>query len=657
MILNKLFKQLINELLAPDVIKTRKIADISRFWYTTLVLLFSFVLVMVINQVFSLRIFGFLPITTAYSYYLIGIFTAAMFIVFPAIEKHLDRIPFYDVILFFVSLVVSVYFGLNAEDIIQLGWEMEAPPIPTYFSFIIWFLIIEAVRRTTGLMLALVCAVFSFYPLYCESLPTLISGIGFDIFETARNHAMGADAILGVPTSTLGTLLIGFLLFGVVLTTTGGGPFFLDIAQGLLGHKPGGPAKVAVLSSALFGSISGSAVANVVTTGSITIPAMKKTGIEPQYAAAVEACASTGGTIAPPIMGAAAFVMASFLGVAYAEVVYAAIIPAILYYTGLFFQIDFYSYRVGLKGMPKDELPSVKETFKQGWYYIFAILVLFYFLFVVRVDSWAPFYASALLIVLSAINQKTRYDFKKFIGTIYEFGLVVGRIVAMLAAIGLIIGALSRTGVALSFSRELVVATHDVFALLVTGALASFILGMGMVSVAVYIFLAIIMVPALVAFGINPMAAHFFVLYWGVVSFITPPVALASYTAAGIANSDPLKTGLVAMRMGMLLYVLPFFFVYNPALLAQGAPLQIMTVFVSALIGLYFISAGFEGYIHKIGALPWISRACFFVGGMMILLPETVTDFVGVGTVLLTFFLTKYYKNKTADNSCKELNN
>lgn len=622
---------------------TRNIKNISTPWYVVLILMFSASLIIVINQVFSLRLLGFFPMGNAYNFYLVGILLGAVFIMYPATENTVNRITWSDKLLFGLSFAICFYFAHHALDIIRFGWELIAPPLPTALSVILWLLVLEGGRRTAGVFLTLVCLFFSLYPLFSDRFPGMFSGISFTFAETMRNHAMSTDAIFGVAISTLGTTLIGFLLFGVVLSGTGGGKFFLNLAQSLMGHKPGGPAKVAVIGSALFGSISGSAVANVMTTGPITIPLMKRTGMSPTYAAAVEACASTGGVLAPPIMGAAAFIMASFLGVPYATIVAAAIIPTLLFFVGLFFQIHFYALKSNLQGLPQEELPSLKKTLKEGWHYIFGIVVLVYFLFVRRLDSWAPFYASATLVALSMISKEDRLGFRDLIHLIYEYGVTVGRIVALLAAVGLVIGALSRTGVALSFSRELVIITDSVFVVLLTGALAGFILGLGMVSVAVYIFLAIVMVPALIRLGVDPMAAHFFVLYWGVVSFITPPVSLASFTAAAIANADAFKTSLHAMRLGGMLYILPFFFVYNPAMLGQGSWGEILKLLIVGIAGLYFIAAGYEGFLPILGSLNIFVRVIFFIGGMLMVLPELTTSVIGIVIVSLTIIVMKKF--------------
>lgn len=615
---------------------------LGAFWQSLFSVLSFIAILLVINQVFKLGVLGFKPIDTGYLYFLLACYLSAAFIIYPGSSKTEDRMPWYDMILVALSVVVNIYFGLHALDIIQFGWEYSAPLVPTVFAVILWVLVLEGVRRSSGKVLAAICLVFSLFPIFTHYLPGFLEGQPFDFITTARIHTMSINSILGVPFTVVGTLLVGFMFFGVVLSKTGGGDFFFALAEALLGHARGGPAKVAVISSAFFGSLSGSAISNVVTTGTLTIPAMKRIGYAPHYAGAVEACASTGGTIMPPIMGAAAFVMASFLGVTYGEIVIAAIIPSLLYYLGLLFQVDLHARKIGLKGAPKEELPKLGEVIKSGWYYLFVLIVLVYLLFNMRVEAWAPFYASALLLVIANIKKETRLNFAKLVDIINETGKVLANLVTILAAVGLLVGSLSVTGVAFSFSRELVMSVQgNVLLLLLFGALTSFILGFGMTSTAVYIFLAIVMVPALVAVDIHPIAAHFFVLYWGIVSYITPPVALAAYAAASIAKTSPLKTGYTAMKLGLVTYFVPFMFVYNPVLLMQGSPGEILYAFVSAIAGVACLAAGLEGEAYFMGRLLWFERALLMAAGLMLMLSEVMTDIGGVILIVSVILSTK----------------
>lgn len=610
------------------------------FWKKITVIFPLSTLLLSLNQIFNLKLFGFLPMLNEYLYYLLALNLSLVFIIYPARKSEdSDRLKWYDPVLFAASFAINIYFGLHSEEMISKAWEQYAPMLPTVLSILQWVMVIEAVRRSNGGVLAGFCLLFSFYPLFAERMPSFLSGQSYGFLSTAKMHILGVNSILGIPLQVVGTLLIGFMLFGVVLQHSGGGKFFMDFSTSTFGHVRGGPAKVAVIASALFGSLSGSAISNVITSGSVTIPTMKETGYKDYYAAAIEACASTGGNIMPPVMGAAAFVMASFLNVPYYVIVTAAIIPALLYYLGLFFQVDSYAMKNKLEGIPKERLPVLKEVLREGWFYIFSFVVMFYFIFSVRMESKAPFFASLTLIVIAMLKKETRFTFSAFEDMCREFGKLMSSIISILTAVGLIVGGLMITGVALSFSRELVHSVSGTFPLLLVGAVTSFILGFGLTSTAVYILLSIVLAPALLRLGIPPISAHFFILYWGILSFITPPVAMASYAAAGIAGADPTKTGLVGMRLGFVSYIIPFAFVYNPALLFQAPLAEVAWYFVAAVVGIFLLAASFEGYMHKIGEMNVFLRVISGGMGILLLFPSHRINWIGLGTAAFCIFL------------------
>jgi TRAP transporter 4TM/12TM fusion protein len=490
-----------------------------------------------------------------------------------------------------------------------------------------WALLIEIGRRTGGIAIFIITIVISLFPTYADMVPNIISGVPQTLGDTAAFHMMSVESLLGIPMRAFGTLVFGFLIFGVAMQYTGAGAFFINFAFALLGKVRGGPAKVAIFSSGLFGSMSGSVVSNVLTTGCMTIPAMKKIGFKPAYAGGVEACASTGGVLMPPIMGATAFVMASFLNVPYVEVVIAATIPSLLYYFGLFMQIDAYAARRGMKGLPASELPSLWQTVKEGWYYIFAFLALIYMLLILQQEATAPFYATALLLGINQISAKHRMNWAKFKAFFFGTGILFAELCGILAAIGLIVGSLSLTGMAGTLTNDLVfIAGGNVLMLLVMGALTSFILGMGMTVTACYIFLAVILAPALIKAGLNPMGVHLFLMYWGMISFITPPVAIGAFVAAGLAKAPPMQTGMEAMRLGIVIYIVPFFFVFNPALLFQGEATEIAIVVGTAILGVIVISGALQGYLLQVGDLgsgpvSLFARLLIFAGGLFLAAP------------------------------------
>jgi len=403
-----------------------------------------------------------------------------------------------------------------------------------------------------------------------------------------------------------------------------------------------------IFASGMLGMMSGSIVSNVLTAGTMTIPVMKRTGFRASYAGAIEACASTGAVLAPPVMGATAFVIAQFLNVSYAEVALAAFLPALLYYTGLFMQVDAYAARHGLKGLPREELPRVGQTLREGWYYLFVIALLVFMLLVMKRESHAPFWATLLLLVLNQLFNRDRWGWRD----VQRFFEVNGRtfveLVGILAGCGLLIGAFSMTGVISSLANDLLrIAGGNALLLLAMTALTSLVLGLGLTTTACYIFLAILVGPALEKAGLNKMAVHMFVFYWGMLSAITPPVAIASFAAAGIAGAPAMKTGWESMRVGSIIYFLPFFFVLNPALVLQGSWLEALWLTARVGLGTLFICGGLQGYqafvgdLRRSGPLQWPFRVLLIAGGVVMatpdsgLLPWSGTQLLGAALAVL----------------------
>jgi TRAP transporter 4TM/12TM fusion protein len=617
-------------------IKSENKLRVQGLSYFIIIFIAAIGILITINQLFHLRIAGFMPIGNAYYYYILGTFLSITFLLFPAREKDKNLLPWFDWCIFIISIVINLYLAFNAYNILTKGWEYEAPLIPTIASFTLWLLALEAVRRAAGNILFIICFIISFYPIYGGFLPSILWGSPFTLTQTACYHAMGVESIIGIPTRVVANTLIGFMIFGAALVSSGGGKFFMDFATSTLGHTRGGAAKVSVIASALMASISGSVISNIVTTGTVTIPAMKKTGYTSRYAGAIEACASTGGTITPPIMGAAGFLIASFLNVAYVYVIIAAVFPAVLYYLTLILQVDNHAAKEKIVGLPREELPSLLETLKEGWYFLGSLVLLIFILTYVRMESWAPFYTIVFLFACAMIKKSTRYTWKRFGDFLFDSGKLLGQITSILAGVGLIVGALSGTGLANSFSRELVVlAGGNVFLLLSFGAITSFILGIGMTVTACYVFLAIVLVPALVEVGLNPMACHLFVLYWGVLSYITPPVALGSITAATIAGSNPMSTGWLSMRLGSAKYIVPFFFALNPALIFIGNAWEIMLATTTAAIGCVFLAASLEGWLYFYGKISTYQRVSSFIAGVLLMYPHWYSTIIGSAIVFL----------------------
>ena len=584
-----------------------------------------------VNQVFNLGLFGFRPVSTGYYYLMIGLFLALGFLAFPA-RKGQVAVRWYDWLLAALVLAASLWMLVNAQNIIDRGWNLDAPLAPTLLAGLYVVLALEGLRRTGEWILFFFCALFACFPLFAGHMPGFLWGVQLDLAQTVTEHAYGLESIIGIPMQVVADTLIGFIVFGVVLANTGGGEFFMNFASALLGKTRGGPAKVAIFSSGLFGMLSGSPTSNVMTTGVITIPTMKGCGYPPTYAGAVEACASTGGALMPPVMGTAAFIMASFLNVPYAQVIIAAFLPALLYYFALMLQTDCYAARHKLVGLDLSTVPPLRQTVRTGWHYIAALLVLTAMLLVWRTEAQAPFWVALFLLAFAVVRGwRSGFGWRAMCQLTVDVGQGLAQLVCLIAGIGLVIGAMSTTGVANSLSRELVQYAHgNMYLLLAAGAATSFVLGMGMTASACYIFLAITLAPALIAVGVEPMAAHLYIFYWGMVSFITPPVALASIVAATIAKANAMAVGFKSLRIGCLLLLLPVMFVLQPALIMDGAPLVVLQSAVTAIVAVALLSGAFEGYLWWVGVLaPW-ARIAMGVAGLLLFIPEGVTDVVGL---------------------------
>ncbi|MBY8974525.1 TRAP transporter fused permease subunit [Rhodobacteraceae bacterium NNCM2] len=593
-----------------------------------------------VYQLFNIKLFGITLLDGRYLYLLGGIFLGVAFITFRAWKGAPPRVPWYDWLLVLATACTSGYLAWTADLNLEEGWEFAAPVTAQWVSVAFYLLILEGTRRTGGLVLFLIVTLFSVYPTFAGSVPDPFSGFQSPFMDAIPYHILSSESAFGIPMKAFGALVIGFILFGAVLQRTGGGKFFNDLALALVGRFRGGAAKVSIFASGFMGSMSGSVISNVLTTGAVSIPAMRRSGFTPTAAAATEACASTGGVLMPPIMGATAFVMASFLSRPYVEIAVAASIPSLLFYFGLFAQIDAYSARRGLKGMPKADLPRLVQALREGWLYIFVFALLIFMMVALRRETTAPFYATALLLIINQILPSQRFSLHSFGNLIVGVGKALAELTAVLLGVGLIVGSFSATGLSGTLVNELVfMAGDDTLVLLLMGALTAFIFGMGMTVTACYIFLAVVLAPALEQAGLNQLAVHLFILYWGMVSFITPPVALGAFAAATMAGASPFRTGLEAMRFGGVIYLTPFFFVLNPALVGEAPAWEVITVLVTALIGVWFISAALQGYVSFIGSLGhgttgMLARMVLFCAGLFFAAPAN--DMIGLSHLQLS---------------------
>ncbi|MEM7100457.1 MAG: TRAP transporter fused permease subunit [Pseudomonadota bacterium] len=560
---------------------------------------------------------AWVSIESQYFYGLFALLLPMAFLIYPTrgwIDFPLAGLTFF--------LLVSLF--VTSEQALDEAWEFGAPDWAVWVALALWICLVEALRRAGGLALCLIATTFSLLPLFTHFLPGPLNGLAATWQDTAAYHLLSIESVFGLPFRAFANLVIGFVVFGVVLQHTGGGQFFLNLAFALLGRQRGGPAKVAIVSSGLMGSMSGSVVTNVLTTGQLTIPAMRKAGMQGHVAGGVEACASTGGVLLPPIMGSTAFVMATLLEVPYVEVAVAAALPAILYFVSLYLQIDAYAAKENLQGLEAKDIPSIKTTLRDGWFYIGAFALLVFLLIFLQREALAPYYATGALLVLNQISPVHRLDANGFLELLSGTGRLLIELVVILAGVGLIVGALSLTGLSGTLVNDLLsIADNSLLLLLLMGALTSFVLGIGMTVTAAYIFLAVVLAPALVGQDLLPLSAHLFILYWAMLSYITPPVALGAFAAASIAEANPLKTGLAAMSLGSVIYVIPFIFVLDPNfILAQGF-VGALQPLLEALIGVWLMVGSVQGYVTGIGHLSNpILRACCGIGGLAIALPD-----------------------------------
>jgi TRAP transporter 4TM/12TM fusion protein len=563
-------------------------------------------ILLVIRQIFHILFLG-PPITAIpYLYLLMALFLPGIFLtrrINEGISK--EQLPWYDLLSAILSSAIPFYFVCFGDTIILRGWEVKAPPHAILAALILIPLLIEGARRIGGTSLAIIVLIFTFYPLIADKMPGPLWGASTSFGTLFSRHAFSTDSILGVPMRAVGQLIIGFLIFSCALIELGGGKFLVDICLALLGTIRGGPAKVEVISSGLCG---------------ITIPMMMRTGYKPHEAAAIEACSSTGGPIMPPIMGSVAFLMAEFLQVPYAQIVIAAFPPAFLYFFALLLGVDALAVKANMKGLPRKELPKVKDTFLEGWIYLVPIVALIYLLLVEELETQAPFYATGTMFIFLLVLRKIKWsDFEKFL---LSTGDIIAEMVTLLGAVGLIIGSLSMTGVSVSATQELVdLAGNNVYLILLFGFVAAFILGMGMSMAGVYVVLAVTLAPALMKVGLDPFASHLFVIYGAVISYITPPVAIGAFVAAGIAKADPIKTGFQAMRIALVIYIIPFLFALNSGLILRDAigPSILSISFVS--VGMFPMVGAIEGYIVGIGRLNIPMRVVAGISAVFLFLP------------------------------------
>ncbi|WP_180105048.1 TRAP transporter permease [Acinetobacter sp. YH12108] len=518
------------------------------------------------------------------------------------------------------------------------------------FSIMTVVLVVEAARRVMGWMLPILGLIFLSYPFvsHFEWMPDRLLTRPYTFSDIFGQMYLKTEGLYSSAIGASVTFIFLFILFGAFLAKSGMGKLFNDLAMALAGHKQGGPAKVAVISSGFMGSINGTAVANVVGTGSFTIPLMKKIGYHKNFAGAVEASASVGGQILPPVMGASAFIMAETTGVSYGTIALAAVLPALLYYLGVMAQVHFRAGRDHLKGVPKADLPRVKEVLKERGHLLFPIVALVFFLFQSIPVSYAAVYTILLTIVVAAFRKSTRMGPKEILEALADGAKQSLSVMAACAVVGIIIGVVSLTSFGSVMTSSIMsIGAGSLFLTLFFTMIASMILGMGLPSIPAYIITATMAAPALANFDIPILVAHMFVFYFGLFANITPPVALAAFAGAGIAGGDPMRTGFLALRLSLAGFIVPFLFVYNPAMLmidttdiavnakefALPAWNVILSITVTSIVGILALGASVEGYFKA--SMNWFWRIFLGVGALMMIVPETMTDIIGTIMVII----------------------
>ncbi|MEW5898538.1 MAG: TRAP transporter permease, partial [Bacillota bacterium] len=571
----------------------------------------------------------------------------SLFIIFltcPLNKKKGAKITFFDVLLALAGLAAGTYVLLYFDELVnRMGMPNTTDLIMGGIAIL---LVLEGTRRSLGWPLPVVTGLFLLYNYFGQYIPGTFGHRGYDPTRIINQMYLTTEGIFGVPLGVIVSIVYLFVLFGAFLEKSGGGNFFINFAVALAGRARGGPAKIAVIGSGLMGTISGSSIANAMTVGSFTIPLMKRIGYRPEFAAAVEAGASTGGQIMPPVMGAGAFIMSEFTQIPYLKIIAAAAIPAILYYFCLYMNVHYEACRTGLKGLPPEEVPKMKKVFADGWVYIIPIVALIAILVLGYSPARAAYVSIALLIAASLVRASTRMKLIDVWNALRDAGMTAFAVVAACACAGMIVGSVSMTGLGIKFSNVIgtLAGDKEILALLLT-MFASLILGMALPTTANYIVQASIAAPALVALGIPVLTAHLFVFYFGVFADITPPVALAAYATAGIAQANPMTSGFIASRNVIVAFLVPYLFVYYPALLGKAPAVDVLVVTVASLFGIVALSAAFSGYFQR--RCHPLERLLLLVSAGMLLYPEYFTSFLGL-VILAVLYVWQGLKNKKA---------
>lgn len=569
------------------------------------------------------------------------------FLVFPAKKgvQKVNHIPWYDIIIMLVGTASFLYLTFNASDIIM---RFRITPVEVVIGFVAILCLAELCRRSVGLPILIVAGVLAIYAIFWGSTnPDMVARLT----EYVRYLFFSVEGVFSTPINVCSKYIVMFIIFGAFLERTGIADFFINISNSLVGRFSGGPAKVAVVASALEGMVSGSSVANTVGSGAVTIPLMKKTGYKPEFAAAAEASASTGGQIMPPIMGAAAFLMAETVGVPYSNIVVKAILPAVLYFAGVFITVHLEAKKEGLRGLTKEELPKLVPLLKKTY----LLLPLILLIWLVGSNTRSIAYAAAIAIIaaifVSLFDKETRITPKRLLEALAAGGQGMITVAAACGIAGIIAGLIGVTGLANKlFTGIVALAGEQVIVALFLTMLCCIVLGMGVPTTANYCIMAATCAPILVQMGVPMIAAHFFVFYFGIVADLTPPVALAAYAGAAIAQGNPMKTAFTATKLAIGAFIVPYVFALNPAMLFEGDVhiLEFVLICITSFVGIFAVSAALEGYL--LGHMSWYERLLSVAGGLLLIYPGLTTDAVGLGLVALVVVV-QFIKKKSHHNA------
>ena len=547
-----------------------------------------------------------------------------------------DRISIGDGLIAFLGVAVCAYIVWNYDDLLTripvmpTGWDL-------LFGVIAILIVLEISRRTVGVTLPIAAILFLIYTRYGDLIPGVFGHKGY-AWERIIAQMLSMEGIFGIPLEVSATYIVLFIVFSGFLHVSGGGQFFIDIAQALAGRTKGGPAKIAIIGSALFGTISGSPIANVMAVGTFTIPLMKKTGFRPFYAGAIEAVASTGGQIMPPVMGAGAFIMADLLGIPLRKVLIAAVIPAILFYLALFVMVHVEAVKMGIYGLPDETIPRAAKVMKARGHLLVPIIILVAILISGASPIQAALFSILATIPIAMLRKETRLTFKKVIQGLSMGARNAMEPLAACACAGIVVGGISLTGLGLKFAGGVItLAGGNVPVILILSAMVCLVLGMGLPTTASYIIAASVVAPALIQLGVSPLPAHLFLFYFACISSITPPVALAAYAAAGVAGASMVSVGITAVRLGIIGFIVPFMFIYNPVLLFSGPYLEILLAFLTAALGVVALGLGFEIWFW--GRIKIWMSALLILSALLLIKPGWITDLIGLSIFMIILVL------------------